>query len=179
MAARKAGSIVPKGRNKHLIRWFIGRGPDGKRRYASKTIDGTFSQAQKALGKETHDVSQGSYVGPAKQTLGQYMTAWLDEVAATEVRQATLKSYKVRVEVDVRYCSDRRTKARQSYAAGHSSALYRPEQARPQSSNCAVYAHGPQLCAQDRRGMEAHQRQPLPTCRPAEGHAYGNGGMGS
>jgi integrase len=76
-------------------------GPDGKRRYASKTIDGTFSQAQKALGKETHDVSQGSYVGPAKQTLGQYMTAWLDDVAATEVKQATLKSYTVRVEVDV------------------------------------------------------------------------------
>src|SRR6476469_7499490 len=84
VAARKAGSIIPKGRNKHLIRWFIGRGPDGKRRYASKTIDGTFSQAQKALGKETHDVSEGSYVGPAKQTVGEYMTAWLRDVAATE-----------------------------------------------------------------------------------------------
>ena len=42
MAARKAGSIVSKGRNKYLIRWFLGRGPDGKRRYASKTLIGTY-----------------------------------------------------------------------------------------------------------------------------------------
>jgi integrase len=101
MTARKAGSIIPKGRNKYLIRWFLGRGPDGKRRYASKTIDGTYSQAQKALGKETHDVSEGSYVGPVKHTLGEYITSWLRDVAATEVKEATLKSYTVRVKVDV------------------------------------------------------------------------------
>jgi integrase len=101
MAARKAGSIIPRGPNRHLIRWYIGRGPDGKRRYASRTIQGTYSQAQKALGKETHDVAQGSYVAPAKQTLGDYVSSWLRDVAATEVKEATLKSYTVRVKVDV------------------------------------------------------------------------------
>ena len=68
MAGRKAGSIIPRGPNKHLIRWFVGRGVDGKRMYGSRTIEGTFSQAQKALGKETHDVAHGAYIAPAKQT---------------------------------------------------------------------------------------------------------------
>jgi hypothetical protein len=76
MAGRKAGSIIPKGPNKHLIRWFVGRGVDGKRVYGSKTIEGTFSQAQKALGKETHDVAHGAYIAPAKQTLGEYVSTW-------------------------------------------------------------------------------------------------------
>lgn len=101
MAGRKAGSIIPKGSNKYLIRWFVGREPTGKRRYASSIVEGTYSQAQKALGKQTHDVSQGSYVAPAKQTLGEYMTSWLRDVAATEVKEATLKSYTVKVKVDL------------------------------------------------------------------------------
>ncbi len=95
MAGRKAGSIIPRGPNKHLIRWFVGRGVDGKRMYGSRTIEGTFSQAQKALGKETHDVAHGAYIAPAKQTLGEYVSAWLRDVAATEVRESTLKSYSV------------------------------------------------------------------------------------
>jgi integrase len=101
MAGRKAGSIIPRGPNKHLIRWFVGRGVDGKRVYGSKTVEGTFSQAQKALGKETHDVAHGAYIAPAKQTLGEYVSTWLRDVAATEVRESTLKSYSVRVKVDV------------------------------------------------------------------------------
>jgi len=101
MAGRKAGSIIPRGPNKHLIRWFVGRGLDGKRRYASRIIEGTYSQAQKALGKETHDVAHGSYVAPAKQTLGEYVSTWLRDVAATEVSKSTLTSYSVRVRVDV------------------------------------------------------------------------------
>jgi integrase len=42
-----------------------------------------------------------AHVGPAKHTLGEYITAWLRDVAATEVKEATLKSYTVRVKVDV------------------------------------------------------------------------------
>ena len=101
MADRKAGSIIPRGPGKWLIRWFVGRDPSGKRKYASKTVEGTFSAATKALGKETHEVSEGNYVAPAKQTLGDYLTSWLRDVLATKVTEATHKSYSVRLQADV------------------------------------------------------------------------------
>ena len=101
MAARKAGSIVAKGRNKYLIRWFLGRGLNGKRRYGSKTIDGTYSQAQKALGKEAPRRIAGVVRRTSQAHPWEYMTTWLKDVAATEVKEATLKSYTVRVKVDL------------------------------------------------------------------------------
>lgn len=102
MADRKSGSIIPKGDGKYLIRWFVGRDAStGKRQYASKTVTGTFSQAQKTLGKETHEVSEGNYVAPNKQTLGAYLESWLRDVLATKVTEATHKSYSVRLQSDV------------------------------------------------------------------------------
>lgn len=102
MADRKAGSIIRKGDNKHLIRWFVGRDPlTGKRKYASKMIEGSWATASKALGKQTHEVSQGDYVAPAKQTLGQFLEAWLRDVLKVKVSEATHKSYATRLHADV------------------------------------------------------------------------------
>lgn len=99
--ARKVGTIVPKGDGKHLIRWFVGKDEAGKRNYDSKLIEGTHKQAQLALGRETQAVDEGSYVAPAKQTLGDYLRDWLKNVKALEVTEATLKAHTTRITNDV------------------------------------------------------------------------------
>lgn len=99
--ARKVGTIVPKGDGKHLIRWFVGKDEAGKRKYDSKLVEGTHKQAQNALGRETTAVEEGSYVAPAKQTLGDYLRGWLKDVKALEVTEATLKAHTTRITNDV------------------------------------------------------------------------------
>jgi integrase len=100
--ARKVGTIVPKGDGKWLIRWFAGRDEtSGKRKYHAKLIEGTHKQAQNALGAETKSVEEGSFVAPAKQTLGDYLRDWLKNVKSLEVTEATLKAHTTRLTNDV------------------------------------------------------------------------------
>jgi integrase len=99
--ARKVGTITPRGENKWLIRWFAGKDETGKRKYHAKLITGTYKQAVNALGTETKAVEEGSFVAPAKQTLGEYLTVWLRDVKAMDVTEATLKAHTTRIKNDV------------------------------------------------------------------------------
>jgi hypothetical protein len=54
--ARKTGQIVGRGRHRWLVRIFLGRERETrKRRYHNRTIHGTARRAQEYLTKSSHD----------------------------------------------------------------------------------------------------------------------------
>ena len=82
--ARSRGQVVARGDRKYLVRAFIGRDRlTGKRRYAARTIDGTHSQAQRALDALLGEIATGAYRAPVRVSLGDYLTGqWLPEKTA-------------------------------------------------------------------------------------------------
>src|SRR5262245_46665127 len=88
---RRQGQIVPKGDQKWLIRFFAGVDPrTNKRNYDSEAVKGTYKQAQIKLGRRLHEVAEGTYRAPLKQTLGAFLQEeWLRERAA-DVKAGTL-----------------------------------------------------------------------------------------
>jgi integrase len=101
MTARKVGQMIPRGENRWLLRWYIGKDTNGKRRYGSKIFEGTTYQAQRELSKQTVEVAEGTAVAPTKQTVQQYIEWWLANIVKNEVTPATLQSYTTRLRVDV------------------------------------------------------------------------------
>lgn len=98
MTARSVGSVIPKGDDKYLLRWFIGK-VDGKRKYASETFEGTATQARKELAKKTVAVDAGTHVIPTQQTVSQYIDWWMENILRHEVTPVTVRSYAGRLKV--------------------------------------------------------------------------------
>lgn len=73
---RGRGQIIPKGDRKWLLRIYLGRDGNGKRKYSGKTIEGTFKQAEQALTKMQGTVDEGSYVEPSRLTLCEFLTGY-------------------------------------------------------------------------------------------------------
>ncbi len=71
----------------------LGPGPDGKRRQAKRCGFPTKKAAQEALDAIRTDSRQGTFVAPAKTTLGAYLThEWLPAVKR-ELAESTFESY--------------------------------------------------------------------------------------
>jgi integrase len=100
---RNRGQVVSRGDNRWLVRVFIGSDIDQdgkrKRKYVSETIDGTFSEAQKALTKKLSEIDTQSFVEPSKLTIEQYCKQWLE--GKVDLRAGTREDYKNRLQSDV------------------------------------------------------------------------------
>ena len=77
---RKPGQVVPRGPNKWLVRAFLGRGADGKRRYHSRMLRGSKKNAQRYLNKVHREIDLGEFVEPSDQPLRDYLTEWVESV---------------------------------------------------------------------------------------------------
>lgn len=87
--------IIEKGPKRFLVRAFLGRDPEtGKRRYHCKTIRGTKTQAKELATKLQAQVDAGTLNEPAKQTVAEFFTYWLDNTAARKVKPYTLDDYR-------------------------------------------------------------------------------------
>ena len=75
---RLNGSIIE---DTWLVRIFLGRESDGKRKYYSKTIHGTKKDAQKFLTAKLREKDLGMFVEPASESLTKYLERWLVDVA--------------------------------------------------------------------------------------------------
>ena len=79
MAQRRAGQIIPKGRNKWVVRAFLGRDVKGKRRYHNKMVHGTQKDAQAYLNKVLRDQDLGTFVEPSAVPFAEYLAEWLQQ----------------------------------------------------------------------------------------------------
>jgi integrase len=65
--------------------------PDGRRQQRRKTFR-TRREAETFLAKTVTAIDTGSYVAPSNETVGEYLTRWLEETAAT-VKPSTIHTY--------------------------------------------------------------------------------------
>lgn len=95
---RSAGQLIQRGDRTWLVRIYIGRDENGKRKYHNKTIKGTKRDAQRYLSKVIREMDTGEFVEPSRLTVAKYMAEWLEKAAATRLRPATLENHRYRID---------------------------------------------------------------------------------
>jgi integrase len=92
--ARKTGQIVGRGRQRWLVRIFLGRDRETcKRRYHSRIVRGPVRHAQTYLNKVLRDRDLGRQVDGADITLDEYLDRWLETAAKPRLREKSYRSY--------------------------------------------------------------------------------------
>lgn len=88
-----AGQIIPRGEDTWLVRIFMGRDGNGKRRYLNKTIRGKKKDAQDYLNKTLAAISTGTFVEPSPLTVDEYLDKWLESAARPRLSERTYADY--------------------------------------------------------------------------------------
>ncbi len=89
-----AGQLVARGERTWLVRVYLGRDADGKRKYHNKTIHGNKKDAQAYLNKVLREKDLGVFVEPSHSSLNEYLDKWLDVAAKPRLREVTFASYR-------------------------------------------------------------------------------------
>lgn len=79
MQARRDGQIIGKGERRWLVRWYLGTGADGRKRYKAKVIHGNKKDAQAYLNATLRSRDLGEYVEPTKLTVDSFLDRWLKD----------------------------------------------------------------------------------------------------
>ncbi len=88
-----AGQIIPKGKRKWLVRVFIGRDSTGKRKYVSELVHGGKKEAERHLTGLLGQKNDGKLTVRPKETVDEYLDAWLETTAKPSVRPRTFGDY--------------------------------------------------------------------------------------
>lgn len=88
-----AGQIIKRGDDTWLVRIFMGRDAQGKRRYMNKTIKGKKKDAETYLSKTATAISTGTFVEPSPLTVSDYLDKWLQTAARGRLRERTFVDY--------------------------------------------------------------------------------------
>ena len=92
--ARKVGQIIARGDRIWLIRVYLGRDHETKKRnYHNRTIRGSMREAQAYLTKKLRERDLGRDLEGAKITLNEYFDRWLETAVKPRVRQKTYQDY--------------------------------------------------------------------------------------
>jgi integrase len=92
--ARKTGQIVGRGRHRWLVRVFLGRDRETRRRrYLNRTVHGPVRQAQSYLNKVLRERDLGRRVEGVTVTLDEFLDRWLDTAAKPKLRHKSYESY--------------------------------------------------------------------------------------
>jgi integrase len=92
--ARKTGQIVGRGRHRWLVRVYLGRDRETrKRRYHSRMVHGPVRHAQSYLNKVLREHDLGRQVDGAQVTLNEYLDRWLETAAKPRLREKSYRSY--------------------------------------------------------------------------------------
>jgi integrase len=92
--------VVKRGQGRWMVRVFLGRGDDGKRRYHNKTIHGTKKNADQYARKIQTAVDKDEFVESVQspETVAEFLDRWLDNTATRKVAKYTLDDYRAQCE---------------------------------------------------------------------------------
>src|SRR5713101_5064106 len=96
---RRRGQMIPRGNRKWLLRVFLGRDGLGRKRYGSKTVEGTTAQALQEMTRMLHEADKGALVAPSKLTLAAYVEEWYR--TKVRVAESTLNGYRLQMKLYV------------------------------------------------------------------------------
>jgi hypothetical protein len=88
-----AGQIVKRGAKTWVVRIFMGRDGNGKRKYLNKTVRGTKKAADTYLSKTLTEISAGTFVESLPTTVKEYLEKWLETAARPRLRENTYREY--------------------------------------------------------------------------------------
>jgi len=92
--ARKVGQIIARGERRWLIRVYLGRDHETKKRnYHNRTIHGPMREAQAYLTKKSRERDLGRDLEGAKITLNEYLDRWIQSTVKPRVREKTRQDY--------------------------------------------------------------------------------------
>lgn len=96
--ARKPGCIVKRGEG-YAVVLDLGKGPDGKRRRKWHSGFTSEREAKRFLVQALREMETGDYVEPAKTTVGEWLTKWLESYAKPALAPTTFELYQNNVKV--------------------------------------------------------------------------------
>lgn len=91
--ATKPGQLINRGKNVWLVRVYVGRDENKKRRYVNRTVHGTKKQAQAVLTALLRDRDTGTQIEPSREPLNTYLDRWLEVAARPRLREKTHRDY--------------------------------------------------------------------------------------
>lgn len=95
---RTRGQIIHIGDRKWMLRVYLGC-VAGKRRYSSRTVEGTISQARQQQTQMLRDLDTDTFVAPSKILLTDYLNAWIK--GKGDIGPKTRLDYEDRLRKDV------------------------------------------------------------------------------
>lgn len=93
------GHIVKRSKNKNT--WSIvisDRDDTGKRKQHWVTFEGSKREAEKHLNELLHQMDNGIFIKPSKQTLADYLISWLQDTAYPNMSRRTYEGYEYMVQ---------------------------------------------------------------------------------
>ena len=92
--ARKTGQIIGRAPRTWVVRVYVGRDAETKKRkYLNKTIHGGLRDAQAHLNRMLSERDLGRNLDSSKQTLNQYLDRWLEVCAKPRLRAKSFQDY--------------------------------------------------------------------------------------
>jgi integrase len=86
------GHLQHRGGDAWRIKVYLGRSPDGRRRYLERTVRGSRRDAERKLSRLVVEVDGGRHAAAAPMQLGELLDRWL-EVKRSSVAPRTIESY--------------------------------------------------------------------------------------
>lgn len=87
------GSITRRGKEKWLVRVFIGRDEHGRQRFHSKIVYGSRRVAERYSADRISELNRDQLIPVQPVSLGGFLADWLDEVAKIRCRANTYQTY--------------------------------------------------------------------------------------
>lgn len=88
------GSIQQRSPGSWRLRYNGPPEPDGRRKQITETVRGTKKDAERVLRERLSAIETGGFVPRQKETVGEFMTRWLDTYAATNTSLKTQQGYR-------------------------------------------------------------------------------------